>query len=75
MDLVLVMVIFVDGKLDKKNYRKYKIKMVIGLDDYKLMREVVRWWYFCVLNEGLLLFDLIIVDGGKGYMNGVIDVL
>lgn len=39
------------------------------------MREVVRRRYSRVLNEGLPLPDLIIVDGGKGHMNGVIDVL
>ena len=59
------MVTFVDGKPDKKNYRKYKIKTVKGPDDYKSMREVVRRRYSRVLNEGLPLPDLIIVDGGK----------
>ena len=39
------------------------------------MREVVRRRYTRVLNEGLPLPDLIIVDGGKGHMNGVMDVL
>ena len=39
------------------------------------MREVVRRRYTRVLNEGLPLPDLIIVDGGKGHMSGVIDVL
>lgn len=75
VDPVSAMVTFVDGKPDKKNYRKYKIKTVIGPDDYKSMREVVRRRYSRVLNEGLPLPDLIIVDGGKGHMNGVIDVL
>ncbi|HHX0104461.1 TPA: excinuclease ABC subunit UvrC [Staphylococcus aureus] len=75
VDPVSAMVTFVDGKPDKKNYRKYKIKTVKGPDDYKSMREVVRRRYSRVLNEGLPLPDLIIVDGGKGHMNGVIDVL
>ena len=75
VDPVSAMVTFVDGKQDKKNYRKYKIKTVKGPDDYKSMREVVRRRYSRVLNEGLPLPDLIIVDGGKGHMNGVIDVL
>lgn len=39
------------------------------------MREVVRRRYTRVLNEGLPLPDLIIVDGGKGHMSGVLDVL
>ena len=49
-----------------KGYRKYKIKTVDGPDDYKSMREVVRRRYTRVLNEGLPLPDLIIVDGGRG---------
>ncbi|MEJ7528856.1 excinuclease ABC subunit UvrC [Staphylococcus hominis] len=75
VDPVSAMVTFVDGKPDKKGYRKYKIKTVKGPDDYKSMREVVRRRYTRVLNEGLPLPDLIIVDGGKGHMSGVIDVL
>lgn len=75
VDPVSAMVTFVDGKPDKKGYRKYKIKTVDGPDDYKSMREVVRRRYTRVLNEGLPLPDLIIVDGGKGHMSGVLDVL
>ena len=63
------------SKPNKKGYRKYKIKSVEGPDDYKSMREVVRRRYTRVLNEGTPLPDLIIVDGGKGHMSGVIDVL
>ncbi len=65
VDPVSAMVTFVDGKPHKKDYRKYKIKTVEGPDDYKSMREVVRRRYTRVLNEGLPLPDLIIVDGGK----------
>lgn len=45
VDPVSAMVTFVDGKPDKKGYRKYKIKTVEGPDDYKSMREVVRRRY------------------------------
>ncbi|AVQ32763.1 excinuclease ABC subunit UvrC [Staphylococcus muscae] len=75
VDPVSAMITFVDGKPDKKGYRKYKVKTVEGPDDYKTMREVVRRRYTRVLSEGLPLPDLIIVDGGKGHMSGVIDVL
>ena len=75
VDPVSAMVSFVDGKPNKKGYRKYKIKTVEGPDDYKSMREVVRRRYTRVLIEGTPLPDLIIVDGGKGHMSGVIDVL
>ncbi|MBA8778165.1 excinuclease ABC subunit UvrC [Staphylococcus schleiferi subsp. coagulans] len=75
VDPVSAMVSFVDGKPDKKGYRKYKIKSVDGPDDYKSMQEAVRRRYTRVLNEGLPLPDLIIVDGGKGHMSSVASVL
>ena len=75
VDPVSAMVSFVDGKPDKRNYRKYKIKTVQGPDDYKSMQEAVRRRYTRVLNEGLPLPDLVIVDGGKGHMHAVRDVL
>ncbi|MDK7926700.1 MAG: excinuclease ABC subunit UvrC [Staphylococcus simulans] len=75
VDAVSAMVTFVDGKPDKKGYRKYKIKTVDGPDDYKSMQEVIRRRYTRVLNDGLPLPDLIIVDGGKGQMSVAIDVL
>lgn len=75
VDPVSAMVSFVDGKPDKKGYRKYKIRSVEGPDDYKSMQEAVRRRYTRVLNEGLPLPDLIIVDGGKGHMSSVAEVL
>lgn len=75
VDPVSAMVTFLDGKPDKKSYRKYKIKTVKGPNDYKSMQEAVRRRYKRVLNEGLPLPDLIIVDGGKGHMSTVINVL
>lgn len=72
---VSAMVVFIDGKPEKREYRKYKIKTVQGPDDYESMREVVRRRYSRVLKEGLPLADLIIVDGGKGHIEAVRDVL
>jgi excinuclease ABC subunit C len=74
-DPVSAMVVFIDGKPQKKEYRKYKIKSVQGPDDYESMREVVRRRYTRVLKEGLPLPDLIIIDGGKGHVEAVRDVL
>ncbi|MFC4184794.1 excinuclease ABC subunit UvrC [Saccharococcus thermophilus] len=74
-DPVSAMVVFIDGKPEKKEYRKYKIKTVEGPDDYESMREVVRRRYTRVLKEGLPLPDLIIIDGGKGHLAAVRDVL
>ncbi|MDX1770104.1 MAG: excinuclease ABC subunit UvrC [Planococcaceae bacterium] len=67
-DAVSAMVTFVDGRPYKKDYRKYKTKTAARHDDYGAMREVVRRRYTRVLQEGLPLPDLIIIDGGKGQM-------
>jgi excinuclease ABC subunit C len=74
-DPVSAMVVFIDGKPEKREYRKYKIKTVKGPDDYESMREVVRRRYTRVLRENLPLPDLIIIDGGKGHIEAVRDVL
>lgn len=74
-DPVSAMVVFIDGKPEKKEYRKYKVKTVAGPDDYESMREVVRRRYTRVLKEKLPLPDLIIIDGGKGHLAAVRDVL
>ncbi|MBB6282784.1 excinuclease ABC subunit UvrC [Geobacillus subterraneus] len=74
-DPVSALVVFLDGKPAKKEYRKYKVKTVEGPNDYESMREVVRRRYTRVLKEGLPLPDLIIIDGGKGHLSAVRDVL
>lgn len=74
-DPVSAMIVFVDGKPSKKDYRKYKIKDVEGPDDYKTISEVIRRRYTRVLKDNLPLPDLIVVDGGKGQMNAALDVL
>ncbi|REK55819.1 MAG: excinuclease ABC subunit C [Geobacillus sp.] len=74
-DPVSAMVVFIDGKPEKKEYRKYKVKTVEGPDDYESMREVVRRRYTRVLKEKLPLPDLIIIDGGKGHLATARDVL
>ncbi|MDR7000924.1 excinuclease ABC subunit UvrC [Neobacillus niacini] len=74
-DPVSAMVVFIDGKANKREYRKYKIKSVQGPDDYESMREVTRRRYSRALKEELPLPDLIIIDGGKGHVETVRDVL
>ncbi|MBS4194908.1 excinuclease ABC subunit UvrC [Lederbergia citri] len=74
-DPVSALVVFIDGKPDKREYRKYKIKTVKGPDDYESMREVVRRRYARVLRENLPLPDLIIIDGGKGQIDAAKDIL
>ncbi|KGP90881.1 excinuclease ABC subunit C [Pontibacillus chungwhensis BH030062] len=74
-DPVSAMVVFIDGRPEKKEYRKYKIRDVKGPDDYDTMREVIRRRYKRVIRDGLPLPDLIVVDGGKGQMSAATDVL
>lgn len=66
---VSAMIVFTDGKPDKKEYRKYKVRSVEGPDDYETMREVIRRRYERVLKENLTQPDLIVVDGGKGQIS------
>ncbi|SEU19289.1 Excinuclease ABC subunit C [Paenibacillus sp. NFR01] len=72
---VSAMVVFTDGKPDRKEYRKYKVRTVQGPDDYETMREVIRRRYERVLKENLPMPDLIVVDGGKGQISSAVDVL
>ena len=66
---VSAMVVFVNGKPSKKDYRKYKIKTVVGPDDYASMREVIRRRYSRVMRDSLTPPDLIVIDGGLGQVN------
>ncbi|HGH7920176.1 TPA: excinuclease ABC subunit UvrC [Streptococcus agalactiae] len=72
---VAAMVVFVNGKPSKKDYRKFKIKTVIGPDDYASMREVIHRRYSRVLKDGLTPPDLIVIDGGQGQVNIARDVI
>lgn len=62
------MVSFFNGVPDKKNYRKFRIKEVEGIDDFKMIAEVVRRRYRRLQNEGAAYPDLIVIDGGKGQL-------
>lgn len=72
---VSAMVVFIDGKPARKEYRKYKVRTVQGPDDYETMREVIRRRYERVLKENLQQPDLIVVDGGKGQISAAVDIL
>lgn len=74
-DPVSAMIVFIDGKPAKNEYRKYKIKTVVGPDDYASMREVIYRRYSRVLKEGLPFPDLVVIDGGKGQVDVARDVL
>ena len=70
VDSIGSMVVFTDGKKDKKEYRRYKIKTVVGPNDYDSMAEIVERR----LKYGDLP-DLILLDGGKGQVSSVKKVL
>lgn len=72
---VAACVVFEKAKPNKKLYRKYNIKTVEGPDDYASMQEVVRRRYTRIIEEGDILPDLIITDGGKGQMEVVRQVV
>jgi excinuclease ABC subunit C len=74
-DPVASMVVFVDGKPRKSEYRKFKIRSVEGPDDFASMREVIQRRYQRLLEENGELPDLIIVDGGKGQLSSSVEVL
>jgi excinuclease ABC subunit C len=64
--IVSGMVRFTDGKPDKSNYRRFKLKNVVNQDDFKSMNEVVTRRYKRLNEEQKRLPDLVIVDGGPG---------
>jgi excinuclease ABC subunit C len=69
------MVSFLCGKPDKKNYRRFRIRDVRGIDDFKMIAEVVRRRYRRLRNEGLVFPDLIVIDGGKGQLSAALTEL
>jgi excinuclease ABC subunit C len=76
------MVSFRDGKPDRSNYRRFRIKTVTGQDDFACMAETVRRRYTRLLREGTELApgaalppnmpDLVVIDGGKGQLNAAL---
>lgn len=68
------MVVFSNGKPDKKEYRKFKITSD-HKDDYHLMQEVIYRRYYRVLHDHLQKPDLILVDGGIIQINAAKEIL
>jgi excinuclease ABC subunit C len=62
------MVSFYNGQADKSNYRRFRIKSFTGIDDYKMLAEVVRRRYTRLLKEKKPLPDLLLIDGGQGHL-------
>ncbi|MCF6238436.1 MAG: excinuclease ABC subunit UvrC, partial [Candidatus Marinimicrobia bacterium] len=74
-ETVASLVCFKDGKPAKKEYRKFQIKTVDGIDDFASMKEVVHRRYTRVKAEALPEPDLILIDGGKGQLSAAVDIL
>jgi excinuclease ABC subunit C len=74
-DAVASMVTFVDARPVKNDYRRFKIRTVVGPDDFASMREVFERRYRRLLDENGVVPDLIMVDGGKGQLSSALDVL
>jgi excinuclease ABC subunit C len=72
---VASMVRFQNGRPDKKNYRHFNIKTVVGANDFASMQEIVGRRYKRIIEEAGPLPDLIVVDGGKGQLSSACDAL
>lgn len=72
---VASMVQFRNAKPDKSNYRRFKIRSVDGIDDFACMQEVVMRRYGKLKRENLEMPNLILIDGGKGQLSSVMEIL
>jgi excinuclease ABC subunit C len=68
-DAVGSMICFYRARPRKSEYRKFRIKTVGGIDDYAMMREIVKRRYSRLAEEKMQMPDLILVDGGKGHLS------
>jgi excinuclease ABC subunit C len=64
-----------DGRPHKVHYRRFRIETVHGIDDYRMMREIIRRRYSGTLASELPFPDLILVDGGKGQLAAALEEL
>ena len=69
------MVVLDRGKFDKKQYRIFNIKTVVGADDFRSMAEAVDRRYRRLLAEEKSLPDMILIDGGRGQLNAALTAL
>ncbi len=72
---VAAMTVFKDGKPSKKDYRHFNIKTVEGPNDFASMEEIILRRYKRVIEEGLDMPQLIVIDGGKGQLSAALSSL
>lgn len=68
------MVVFIDGKPARNEYRKYKVSVDVN-DDYNTMKEIIYRRYQRAMVEKTMMPDLIIVDGGENQIRAAMEVL
>ncbi len=69
------LVSFLNGRPDKAQYRRFRIKEVRGMDDFKMVAEVVRRRYGRLKRENKPYPDLVMIDGGKGQLGAAFEEL
>jgi excinuclease ABC subunit C len=74
-ETVASLVQFIDGLPFKPGYKRYRIKSVDGIDDFKSIHEVVSRRFSRLVREGTSLPDIFLVDGGKGQLSAAIDAV
>lgn len=74
-DYVSSMVVFVDGKPKKSEYRSYRLRSVDGNDDFEAMKEVFSRRFAHAGDEGAVLPDVVVVDGGKGQLSHAMEII
>src|SRR5271165_3371938 len=70
--VVASMVRFAEGRPDRDNYRRFRIKGFIGNDDYRAMEQVVGRRYLRLRSEGGAFPDLLLIDGGRGQVGAAL---
>jgi excinuclease ABC subunit C len=74
-ETVASLVVWEDGKMNKSQYRKFKVMTVIGVDDFASMREVVFRRYRRLKEENKPMPSLVLIDGGLGQLHAAADAL
>src|SRR6185369_4893729 len=69
------MVVWENGGMKKDDYKRFRVKTVVGADDFASLEEVLRRRFGKALEQGTVLPDLVLIDGGRGQLNVGVKVL